>query len=276
MAVLSMNQFNMLGRPGSNVGSRGYTITRKATKAEMDKYWADRGGKPSAAPKEPSISSEARSALQEAMARYKPGGGFGQGIEAGLQRGRTQALSSGMQNLVSSGLAGTTIAGGLGKKYEEEVAAPTRANLESIRADKLSALQIMLAQMEQSGYQAGLGRQFTASQSALNRGFQAQQAALGRGLSYTPASSYTPIPQSQPQPQPQPQPQLSGFNQLQKKPAWMQNQFMDIINEVYGRQSTATSAWAAPKQGDRTPGSYVGSINGQRFVWGEDNAIVKG
>jgi len=115
----------------------------------------------------PSVSSRARTALQRAMAQYAPGGGFGKGIEAGLERGRVKALASGMQSLVSAGLAGTTIAGGLGKKYEEEVAAPTRAQLESMRAERISALEVMLAQMEQSGMQAGLGRQFGTTPSRM-------------------------------------------------------------------------------------------------------------
>lgn len=111
-----------------------------------------------AAPVGPSVAPRARTALQRAMAQYAPGGGFGKGIEAGLERGRTKALASGMQSLVSTGLAGTTMAAGLGKKYEEEVAAPTRLRLESMRAERISALEVMLAQMEQSGMQAGLGR----------------------------------------------------------------------------------------------------------------------
>ena len=130
------------------------------------------------AQRKPYVSSAARSAIQKALAQYAPGDGYGKGIEAGLERGRIKSTASGMQNLVSAGLASTTMAGGLGKKYEEEVAAPTRAQMESTRAQAIAALQSMLAQMEQGGYQ-----------SALSRSSQEFQTMLGM-----PRSSSSPAP----------------------------------------------------------------------------------
>ena len=137
------------------------------------------------------VSPGARVALQKAMAGYEPGGGFGAGIEAGLERGRVKAMASGMQNLVSAGLAGTTIAGGLGKKYEAEVAAPTRARVEDIRTERMSALQTILAQMEQTGWQAELSRRFQATQAKLGRQFQGTQAIQRIGRT-TPTATPTP------------------------------------------------------------------------------------
>ena len=117
------------------------------------------------------ISSTALAALRKAKAQYAPGGGFGKGIEAGLERGRVKAVSAGMQNLVSAGLAGTTMAGGLGMRFEEEVAAPTRAGLEGERARAISGIEMA---------EAGMG--FQAGQTGLQRGFQAGESAAQRSL----------------------------------------------------------------------------------------------
>jgi hypothetical protein len=65
-------------------------------------------------------------------------GTFMKATEAGLARGKSQAVASGTQSLVSSGLASTTQAAGLGKKYEEEVGAPTRLKAADISAQRLS------------------------------------------------------------------------------------------------------------------------------------------
>ena len=114
----------------------------------------------------------AMSALQTAKAYYEEGGGYGKGVEAGLERGRTKAMASGMQSLVSSGLAGTTMAAGLGKKYEEEVAMPARARVEETRAGALSGLEAMKAQIIQG-----------ATESARSRALQEYLAQLQSGAS---------------------------------------------------------------------------------------------
>ena len=198
-------------------------------------------------PSGPSVSSEARTALQKAMAQYQPGGGLGVGVEAGLERGRVKALSSGMQHLVSAGLAGTTMAGGLGKKYEEEVAAPARARVEDIRAEKLSSLQLMLAQMEQGGYQAGLGREFQATQAALGRQFQGTQAAQ-RIRQTTP----TPTPISTRQPSAYAKGITPG---TQTYPGWM-----DSSTNI---MRAATTAYKQPSE------PSWATFNGERYEMGE-------
>ena len=110
---------------------------------------------------------ESLAAIQQAKAQYAPGGGFGKGVEAALERGKVRTLASGMQSLVGAGLAGTTLAGGLGKRYEEEVAAPMRASLEERRAQALSGIAVQ---------QAGMG--FQAAQSAAERDLQTYLANL--------------------------------------------------------------------------------------------------
>ena len=104
------------------------------------------------------MGAAALKAFAEAEAYYEPDGGFGKGIEAGLERERTQAMSSGMQALVSSGMAGTTMAGGLGKKFAEEVGMPTRARIEETRAERLSAIKMLRAQLVQASTEAERSR----------------------------------------------------------------------------------------------------------------------
>ena len=122
-------------------------------------------------PKRVSSSNAALAPIREAIAYYQPGGGFGKGVEAGLERGRVKAMASGMQGLVGAGLAGTTMAGTLGKRYEEEVAAPTRMGVEERRAQAISGIKMQ---------QAGMG--FQAGQAGLQRGFQTSQAGAQRDL----------------------------------------------------------------------------------------------
>lgn len=71
-------------------------------------------------------------------AQFQPGGSYTKGIEAQLARRKKGAMASGMQSLVSSGMAGTTQAAGLGKKFEEEVGMPTMAAAETDRVSKLT------------------------------------------------------------------------------------------------------------------------------------------
>lgn len=226
-----------------------------------------------AAPTGPSVSPEARTAIQTAMAQYKEGGGFGQGVEAGLQRGRTQAMSSGMQNLVSSGLAGTTIAGGLGKKYEEEVAAPTRANVASVRAERTSALQAMLAQMEQGGFQAGLNRQFAASESAANRSLQMSMGGTsqGGGIRGGGGQPMSVNPLALEEQRFQNAMKLAEFNQPRGPgPGIYAKSSTRRYAGAPGVPSTlmesAEQAYSPPP---KTPGSYIGSVNGQRYIYSE-------
>ena len=127
-----------------------------------------------------SMSPSARSAYEKALAHYKPGGGFGKGVEAGLERGRVKSTASGMQNLVSAGLAGTSMAAGLGKKYEEEVGAPTRARLEGARAEAMANIQMSMAGTEQRGYESAQDRQFQMQMQ--QRSLDAQQQGYNTQL----------------------------------------------------------------------------------------------
>ena len=72
------------------------------------------------------------------ITNWGKGGGFVKGAEATLERTKKRDVAGGMQNLVSSGLAGTTMAAGIGKKWEEEVGAPSRLSIADIAGQRLA------------------------------------------------------------------------------------------------------------------------------------------
>ncbi len=135
----------------------GYAISRTPSRRISGFAGGGYSSVPSA-PAKPSLSKEARAAYERAIARYRPGGGFGKGVEAGLARGETKAVASGMQSLVSAGLAGTTMGAGLSKKYQEEVAAPARSRVEEARAQAISGLEVSLASAMQRGSESAQER----------------------------------------------------------------------------------------------------------------------
>lgn len=67
------------------------------------------------------------------------GSDYGAGELAMLERQKTKDLASAQQSLVSSGLYGTTMTAGLGKKWEEEIGVPSRLKLEDVRKSALSS-----------------------------------------------------------------------------------------------------------------------------------------
>jgi hypothetical protein len=134
--------------------------------------------KAAAAKKGSSITPAASKALKSARKQYAPGGGFAKGTEAALKRGGKKAIAGGMQSLVSSGLASTSMGAGLAKKYEEEVAAPTRAGVESQRASALAGIDTLSAQMEQGGFESAQSRSLAAGEGAAGRSLQERLAAM--------------------------------------------------------------------------------------------------
>ncbi len=130
------------------------------------------------------VDPEARTAIERAIGQYRPGGAYGVGIEAALERGRTKAVSSGMQALVSAGLAGTTRPAGLAKKYEEEVGMPTRARVEETRAGAISGLETLKAQVIQGATEATRTRALQQLLADLQAKTQTGIAAGQLGLGY--------------------------------------------------------------------------------------------
>lgn len=83
----------------------------------------------------------------ENIAQFLPGGSFGAGMEAQLERAATKSVAQSQQSLVSSGLQGTTTAANIRKKWEEDVGTPARLQMEDIKAQKLAA-----ARAEKAGF----------------------------------------------------------------------------------------------------------------------------
>jgi hypothetical protein len=86
--------------------------------------------------------TEIRGIMDDIIKMYQPGGAYGAGTEAELNRQKQKDVASATGSLVSSGLFGTTLTAGLPKKWEEEIGIPARMKLEDVRYGALtSALQ---------------------------------------------------------------------------------------------------------------------------------------
>ena len=72
------------------------------------------------------------------IAQQEAGGTFEKATEATLARAKTQTVAQGTQSLVSSGLASTTTAAGLGKKFEEEIGVPARLQATDIQQQRIT------------------------------------------------------------------------------------------------------------------------------------------
>jgi hypothetical protein len=81
----------------------------------------------------------------EIIKRYGPGGTFMQGATAQIERGLEKAGARGYQDLVSAGLASTTMPSTLRGRLEEDIGQPARLRLEDLRMERLSGAQRDLA-----------------------------------------------------------------------------------------------------------------------------------
>jgi hypothetical protein len=88
---------------------------------------------------------EAKGIYSDIAGMYAPGGAFGRGYEAMLERTKGRDVASGAQSLVGSGMFNTTQPAGLGKKWEEEVGMPSRMRLEDIRMERYAGARRDLA-----------------------------------------------------------------------------------------------------------------------------------
>ncbi len=93
-------------------------------------------------------------ALESYADIFRPGGTYGAGIEAMIGRGETKAVASGYQNLVSAGLANTTMPMHLQQTFQEEIGMPTRLRAEDTRMERLGGALGSLGQMY-AGYDPG-------------------------------------------------------------------------------------------------------------------------
>lgn len=86
--------------------------------------------------------AQAMSIYDEIIKRYQPGGTFGKAALGQLEKEKTRAVGRETQQMISSGLYGTTTTAGLPTKWEAEVGAPSRLRLEDIMMERLSQAQV--------------------------------------------------------------------------------------------------------------------------------------
>lgn len=86
--------------------------------------------------------AQAMSIYDEIIKRYQPGGTFGQAALGQLEKQKVRDVGAETQQMISSGLYGTTTTAGLPGKWEAEVGAPARLRLEDIMMERLSQAQI--------------------------------------------------------------------------------------------------------------------------------------
>ena len=136
----------------------------------------------------------------EIIGRYSSGGALAKGVEATLARTKTKDMASGMQSLASSGLANTTMAAGLGKKWEEEVGTPARLSLADTVEQRLSQAQQAKAgfieRRTDTGPDPGMVSSLMRGMGQGSGGFQPQGAS--RPSPYTFGSSVFGTPEPSP------------------------------------------------------------------------------
>jgi len=128
---------------------------------------------------------EIRSIHDEIINRYRPGGSFLSGSRAELEQQKVKDVGKSMQQLISSGLFGTTRAATLGTQWEADVGAPARAKLEDISMERLSQAQAAKAgfveRIEEPYPDYGALTQAAQAQASKPRRTSTTRAA-GRGM----------------------------------------------------------------------------------------------
>lgn len=85
---------------------------------------------------------QAMAIYDEIIARYRPGGEFGKAALGQLEQRKVLDVGKETQQLISSGLYGTTTMGATGRRWEEAVGGPERLKLEDIQMQRLSQAQV--------------------------------------------------------------------------------------------------------------------------------------
>lgn len=88
---------------------------------------------------------EVRGTYADIIGRLQEGGAFRRAGEADIARRSKQLVGKESQNLISSGLYGTTTAASIPTRVESSFAQPARLNLESVLEEKTSQAKLGLA-----------------------------------------------------------------------------------------------------------------------------------
>lgn len=84
---------------------------------------------------------QAMSIYDKIIARFQPGGAFEQRGLGEIARQKTKGVGQETQQLISSGLYGTTTMGGVGRRWESEVGAPARMTLEDLMQQRVGGAE---------------------------------------------------------------------------------------------------------------------------------------
>jgi len=115
---------------------------------------------------------QAMAIYDEIVSRYRPGGAFETKSLAELEKKKLRTVGQQRQELVSSGLHGTTTTAGLEKKWESEVGEPSRLRLEDVLMERLSQAQLGQAGLieRREDVYPDYGAMATLAQAAAQRG----------------------------------------------------------------------------------------------------------
>ena len=137
---------------------------------------------------------EGMSIYDEIINRYRPGGTFGQAALQQLESQKQQYIGKGTQNLVSSGLFGSTVRSSLPGVFEKEIGAPYRLKLEDLMMERLSQAQLGKSQFmerREDTYPDLNQMAELTSRAAQSKGTQTTiigSRDTGSGVSYSPGT----------------------------------------------------------------------------------------
>jgi hypothetical protein len=124
--------------------------------------------------------AQATAIYDEIIRRYQPGGVFEERGLAHLEKQKTRDVGGEMQQLISSGLYGTTTTAGVGRRWEESVGEPGRMTLEDIMMQRLSQAQVGKAGLIERVEDVG-------PDPALYAQLMSQMGASGGGVTVIPS-----------------------------------------------------------------------------------------
>jgi hypothetical protein len=199
----------------------------------------------------------------EAIGRYQPGGSFETEALRQLEVGKGRAIGKETQDLISSGLFGTTTKAALGGKWEEQVGAPSRLKLEDIMMQRLTAAQLGKAGAIERREDVGPGYDLIAQLASqygqgAGGGYMSSAQPYRQTINRAPGAYYPTGPRSSGGPSTQYRAPFSGTGPTPG-----------------GSGGGATSTYTpVPKAGERT-GGWTKSGTTQKAYWGGKGDYAK-
>lgn len=212
--------------------------------------------------------------FQNLMSRLSEGGNFLKSSLADIETGKRRGIASSMQNLVSSGLSGTTIRAGV-PIAAEEVAGRARLGARSAAEGRLTGVTSQYAQIGESSRQAELERNAALQRTRLMiGGQQSAQIRSLRGPSTTGLDAFgKPLAGSLAEAQ------ANALKRRLSQPsgggAALQPMGGKGLDSPTAPDITGGSMGVGTTGSDWTPGGFAGSADGEQYVYNEQGQIVK-